>query len=87
MKLAPTHSPAAVRPASTDNIVKVWVVVKAATDLKNWIRDPADSDPDPDPDPLTHGTFSISKNIPTKHILDLFFANFEICQILFSKQV
>ena len=34
---------------------------KAATDPKNWIRDPAGSDPDPDPDPLTHGTHSIGE--------------------------
>ena len=35
---------------------------KAATDPKNWIRDPAGSDPDPDP--LTHGTYSIGEKIP-----------------------
>ena len=37
--------------------VKNLIVVdtKAATDPKNWIRDPAGSDPDPDP--LTNGTF------------------------------
>ena len=35
---------------------------KAATDPKNWIRDPAGSDPDPDP--LVHGTYSIGQKIP-----------------------
>ena len=36
--------------------------IKAATDPKNWIRDPAGSDPDPDP--LTHGTSFHKSKIP-----------------------
>ena len=35
--------------------VKLTAFCNAATDPKNWIRYPADSDPDPDP--LTNGTF------------------------------
>ena len=61
--LGPQTMGSALRPQNT-----LIDQTKAATDPKNWIRDPAGSDPDPDPDPLTHGTFfhwpKIPQNVP-----------------------
>ena len=51
------------------------VTAKAATDPKNWIRDPAGSDPDPDP--LTHDAFfQWPKRPQNVSFLACFFCNF-----------
>ena len=56
----------------------MYISTKAATDPKNWIRDPAGSDPDPDPDPLAHGTFFHWPKIPQNvSFLAHFFLQFE----------